>query len=101
MASSPGVETLLDLMLSPGLWLSVGLVLVYGALFYMWRGGGLRQLGRDLLAGIIGFGLGQAAGNQLRVNAFVLGQVNLLAGTLGAGLGLLVGRWLGRRRAGK
>jgi hypothetical protein len=101
MASSPGVESLIDLMLSPGLWLSVGLALVYGVLFYIWRGGGVRQLGRDLLAGVIGFGLGQAAGNWLRLNAFVLGQVQLLAGSLGAGLGLLIGRWAGRREAGK
>ncbi len=101
MASSPVTETLLDIVLSPALWLSVALSLVYGALFYIWRGGGPRQLGRDLLAGMIGFGLGQIAGSWLRLNAFMLGQVQILAGSLGAGLGLLVGRWAGRREAGK
>ncbi len=98
MATSPAVETLLDVALSPALWLSVALALIYGALFYIWRGGGLRQLGRDLLAGVAGFGLGQLAGSWLQLNTLALGQVQVLAGTVGAGLGLFVGRWAGRVR---
>ncbi len=98
MATSPAVETVLDVALSPALWLGIALALTYGMLFYIWRGGGARQLGRDLLAGVAGFVLGQVAGSWLQLNTLALGQVQLLAGTLGAGLGLVMGRWAGRGR---
>lgn len=90
------LDTLWDIALSPALWLSVGLAVVYGGLFYIWQGGTVRQLGRDLLAGIVGFGLGQTAGNFLRLNAMMVGQVQVIAGTVGAVLALLAGRRLAR-----
>ncbi len=90
--SGPGLETIMDVVLSPSLWFGLALALCYGALFYGWQRGGARQLGRDLLAGCTGFGLGQLAGVLLQVNFLIVGQVQLFMGTLGALLALLIAR---------
>ncbi len=89
-------DRLWDLLLSPALWLSVTLALGYSLLFSLWRGGGWRQLPRDLVTGCVGFGLGQLAGYLLDINLLRVGEVHVLWGTLGAALALL----LGRRRVG-
>jgi hypothetical protein len=94
MASSPVLDTIMDVVLSPSLWLGLALALSYSALFYGWQRGGARQLGRDMLAGCVGFGLGQLAGVLLGMNLLVVGQVQLLAGSLGALVALLVGQRL-------
>ncbi len=99
MASNPGVEPLLDFVLSPMVWLSVSLALLYSALFYGWKGGGLRQLARDLLAGLVGFAIGQAIGSWRNWDLLMIGQVQLLAGTVGAILALTVGRSISQRSA--
>ncbi len=62
MIPSGWLDTVLDVLLSPGLWLSVMLVLIYSLLFSAWRWGGWRQLGRDVLAGLLGFAIGQLIG---------------------------------------
>jgi len=87
-------DLVLDIALAPVLWLSIALALAYGVLFYGWRGGGWRQLGRDLAAGLIGFGLGQAVGMLAGTSWLMIGQVQLLWGTLGALLGLVLRRRL-------
>lgn len=93
MGAGPWSDRLLDIALSPALWLSVALALIYAALFTVWRGGGRRQFPRDLLAGLIGFGVGQAAGVLSGLDLLRVGDVQLLWGTAGA-VGAL---WLGRR----
>jgi hypothetical protein len=90
------LDRLLDIALSPTLWLSIMLSLTYSALFYAWRGGGWRQLGRDLLAGLAGFGAGQAAGALLEIDWLLIGQMRLFTGTLGSLVALFLGRWLAR-----
>ena len=62
MAGSNAMDLLLDFALAPALWLGLVLALSYSLFFYTWRGGGMRQLGRDLLAGIGGFAAGQILG---------------------------------------
>ena len=85
-------DRLWDILLSPALWLGLLLALAYGALCTLWRGGGWRQLPRDLAAACVGFGLGQLAGSLLGINLLRVGQVHVLWGTLGAGLALFLGR---------
>lgn len=86
------IDALLDLVLSPALWLGVAIAVVCSVAFYAWRGGGLRQLGRDLVAGLVGFGLGQLAGTWLGFDWLRVGQVQVLLGVGGALIALLVGR---------
>jgi hypothetical protein len=93
------LDWLLDVALSPALWLSVFLALACSLLFHLWRGGGTRQLGRDLLAGLPGFAVGQAVGSLLRLPGLRLGDVQLVWGLLGAVAGLVLSRRLAGRQA--
>ena len=99
MIPSGWVDTALDVLLSPGLWLSVLLVLLFSLLFSAWRWGGWRQLGRDVLAGLLGFAVGQLISTLGGFNWLRIGQVQLLLGTIGAVTALAVGRMI-RHSAG-
>ena len=90
-------DLLLDVVLSPGLWLGAVLAFSYGLLVYGWRGGGLRQLGRYVLAGLAGFALGQIAGMMLEVGWLRLGQTQVLMGTMGSAVALSIVLFFNRR----
>jgi hypothetical protein len=90
----------LDVVLSPGLWLSVLLALIYSLLFSAWRWAGWGQLGRDVLAGLLGFAAGQLIGTLASFNWGRIGQVQLLLGTAGAVAMLAVGRTIWHTREG-
>jgi hypothetical protein len=90
----PLLDMVLDVALSPVLWLCVLLGLVYGMLFTLWRGGGWRWLARDILVGVAGFGAGQLAASVLGLPTLRVGEVHLFWGTLASVLALLVGRRL-------
>ena len=97
------LDWMLDVALSPALWLSAFLAVAVSLLFYLWRGGERRQLGRDLLAGLAGFAVGQALGMALRLPDLHLGEVQLIWGMLGSAAGLIARRrfQLLRRMASK
>jgi hypothetical protein len=86
------LDRLLNLALSPALWLSVLLAVIYSTLFTIWRGGGFKQWLLDLLAGLIGFGLGQFAASLFHSTIVRVGDVHVLWGSLGAAIFLLLGR---------
>jgi hypothetical protein len=88
----------LDVALSPALWLSALFGLIYAILFTLWRGGGWRQGLRDLVAGVLGFGLGQLIASLLPLPTLQVGEVHLLWGSLFAVLFLLLGRRVWRPR---
>ncbi len=92
------LDLVLDVVLSPALWMCVLFGAVYAVLFTLWRGGGVGQFLRDLTAGVLGFGLGQALATLVRVPLVRVGEVNLLWGSLFAVLALLVGRRYWRPR---
>ena len=74
----------------PAILLSALLATAYGALFHLWRGGDVRRLGLFLVAGWIGFGLGQLAGMLIGWNAVMVGEVHLIEATAGSLMALLV-----------
>lgn len=74
----------------PALLLSALLATAYGAAFHFWRGGDLRRLGLFLVAGWVGFGLGQLAGLLIDWNGAMLGEVHLVEATIGSLIALLV-----------
>lgn len=92
------LDVLLDVVLSPTLWLAVLLALVYSTLFTFWHGAGWRTWGRDALAGLAGFGVGQILGLLLDAHWLRIGDVQLLWGTLASVAALVLGRWLRGRR---
>jgi len=92
-------DVILDIALSPTLWLCVVFGLVYGVLFTLWRGSGWVQLARDAAVGVLGFAAGQLLASVLRLPAVKVGEVHLLWGSLASVFSLLVGRRLLRPRA--
>jgi hypothetical protein len=86
------IDGALDLLLSPALWLSIVVAILVSLAFTAWRGGGLHQMGLDLLAGLIGFGVGQLLGAILPFELLRIGEVHIVWGVAGAVTGLMVGR---------
>ncbi|MFN2152544.1 MAG: hypothetical protein ACK2T5_13155 [Anaerolineales bacterium] len=74
----------------------IGIVIssLYGALFHLWRGGGLGRLVLYIILAWIGFWLGHFAGNALGWAFFSLGPLRLGMATVGAAVTLGVGYWL-------
>jgi hypothetical protein len=95
------IDGVMDIVLSPALWLSVLVAVVCSVLFYGWRGGGARQLGRDVVAGLLGFGAGQLVGAYLQLDLPRLGEVQVAAGIAGAVATLFIGRLIWRPAASK
>ena len=95
------LDLVLDIALSPALWMCVLFGLIFAVLFALWRGGGFGQALRDLAAGVLGFGLGQIVATLLRLPGPKVGDVRLLWGSLFCVAALLVGRryWRPHRRA--
>ncbi len=81
-----------DIVLSPAVWLCIVFGVVYGLLFTLWRGGGWRQLLRDIVAGLLGFGLGQLLASFLHLPTVRVGEVHLLWGSAFAVIALLIAR---------
>lgn len=78
----------------PYILLSILLGGIYGVLFHLWQGKTIRDLVIYFLTGIIGFGLGQALGNLLEANVFLIGPVHLVEATVVSWLSLFVMKWL-------
>jgi hypothetical protein len=78
----------------PYLLLSMLIGAIFGTLFYLWRGKTWRDLPIYLLTGIIGFGLGQAAGLLLGLNMVMVGPLHLIEATVVSWGSLFLMRWL-------
>ena len=88
---------LLDVLLSPALWLSVALALVYALLFFLWHDESWQHLTSDIAASLLGFAAGHMVATWLGIVPWPLSAVQIVPGTLAALLALLIGgRW--RRR---
>ena len=78
----------------PYLLLSFLLGGIYGALFHFWQGKTIRDLVIYFLTGIIGCGLGQALGNLLELNIFLIGSLHIVEATFVSWLSLFMMKWL-------
>ena len=79
--------------LPPSLLLSTVLAVLLGTLWFVWRGRTLRDWIIDVLAALLGFGLGQLVGSLLGLGVPVIGEVRVVEGSLFALLAL----WLTQR----
>jgi uncharacterized membrane protein YjjP (DUF1212 family) len=93
------IEAALDLILSPALWLSLGMGLACGLLFHLWRRGGWDYFRLDLIAGVLGFAAGHIVASLFGNERLLLGQVQILPGLAGAALTLFGARLLTSRPA--
>lgn len=79
--------------LPPSLILSTLLAVLLGTLWFIWRGRTLRDWIIDVLAALLGFGLGQLIGSLLKLGLPTIGEVRVVEGLLFAVLTL----WLTQR----
>ncbi|HUW14300.1 MAG TPA: hypothetical protein VM537_31545 [Anaerolineae bacterium] len=81
---------MLDVLLSPALLLGLVVALLYAALFHLWQGRTLRDLGVFALAALVGFAVGQGLGQLTNLKLLDVGQVNMAEATLFSLLALFV-----------
>lgn len=69
-----------------------------GAISHLIAGGDARRLALFLLAGWVGFGLGQFIGTTLGISAFNIGSLHIVAAVFGAFIALFATFFLTRNR---
>lgn len=82
------------MLLSPPFVLSVLLSTALATLFNLWQGGNPRDLAVYLVAGWLGFAVGERLGDWLGLNLLMIGQVHVAEASLTCALLLFVARWL-------
>ncbi len=75
-------------LLPPSLVLSTVLAVLLGTLWFVWRGRTLADWIIDVLAALLGFGLGQLAGWLLGLGLPTIGEVRVVEGVLFAVIAL-------------
>ncbi|MEW5960383.1 MAG: hypothetical protein AB1801_21870 [Chloroflexota bacterium] len=78
----------------PHLLLSFLLGAIYGTGFFLWRGKTLKDLTIYGVAAMIGFILGQALGNLLGLNIFLIGPLHVVEATAVSAASLFLAQWL-------
>lgn len=96
------VPTVKALMPSPSVTFSFILATLYGVVFHLLVGGDVRRLAMYLVAGWLGFAVGQLFGTIAGVELFRIGPLRTVSATAGAWIALIAARLLLNRpeRAG-
>ncbi len=81
-------------MTFPAFIFGVLVALIYGALFHIWKNGGLGKLVLYLFLSVAGFFVGQWVGTLLGTSFIEVGPVHLGFASLGSFAFLLIGNWL-------
>lgn len=84
-------------MPSPSIVFSFMLATLCGSLFHVFAGGDARRLALFLLAGWVGFTLGQIVGELVEITVITIGPLNVVTALTGAVIALLT-VWLLTRR---
>jgi len=84
---------------SPSLTLGFILATLYGAAFHVVVGGDARRLAFFLIAGWLGFALGQTFGAAFGIDVFNIGSLHTASATFGAILALFAARLFTGRRS--
>jgi len=82
------------MLLSPSFVLSTLISTALAALFNLWQGGSTRDLALYLIAGWLGFALGELLGDWIGLDLLMLGEIHLTEATLTCCLLLFLARWL-------
>jgi hypothetical protein len=85
---------MMPLSIPPALILAGLLSTAYGAAFHLVVGGRIQRLLLYLLAGWLGFALGQAVGGRWAGGPLQFGEIHIVSATAGSWLALLLARWL-------
>jgi uncharacterized membrane protein YeaQ/YmgE (transglycosylase-associated protein family) len=72
------------LILSPAFTFGILIATLYGLLTHLIFGGDGRRLVATIVAGWVGFAIGQAIGQVMDIRVLALGPINLLSASFGA-----------------
>lgn len=86
-------------MPSPSLTFGFITATLFGATFHLIFGGDARQFALYLLAGWVGFGLGDILGGVFGITIFDIGPLHIVAGAVGALVALAVAHFLTASRS--
>lgn len=78
----------------PYLLLSLILGAIYGTIFHVWRGKTFKDLAIFMVAGMVGFIIGQALGNLFGFQVFLIGPLHIIEATVTSWITLFVAQWL-------
>ncbi len=84
----------MPILIPPAWALGAVLASMYATLFHLWRGESLGDLPRFLIAGWIGFTVGQWGGRLADFAWLQIGELHVLSASLGAWLALVIVRRL-------
>ena len=82
------------MLLSPPFVLSVLVSTALAALFNLWQGASVRDLSLYLVAGWLGFAVGDLLGDWIGLDLFMIGEVHIAEAGLTCVLLLFLARWL-------
>ncbi len=88
-------------MPSPNVTFAFILATLYGAGFHLILGGDARRFAVFLLAGWLGFGIGQMVGMTFGIDAYNIGALRVVSATLGALIALTAAGFLTSKRLRK
>jgi len=88
-------------MTLPGVLFGILVAALLGAVFHLWKNGGLMRLLFYMGLSLVGFWIGHILGNYLGWYFWSLGQLRLGMGLFGAILFLFLGDWLSNFRPQK
>jgi hypothetical protein len=80
-------------LLSPPLIFSLIIASAYAAFFNLWQGGSARDLLIYLVACWLGFAIGELAGDFVRLDILMIGEIHIMEGTVGSLLFLFLAKW--------
>ncbi len=80
--------------MSPYFLLSILIGGAYGAVFHTWQGKSIKDVVYYLLAGIIGFSLGQVIASFFGWQIFLIGPLHVVEASISCWLVLFIARWL-------
>ncbi len=81
-------------LIPPAIAVILILGIVFGALFYLWKGRTWSDLLLFIFVAMLGFAIGQLVAVMLQLNVLQIGQVHWVEGTLFAWLLMLAIAWL-------
>ncbi len=78
----------------PSIVLGIAISILLGALFHLWKDGGLGKLLLYLVFSLIGFYLGHSLAESLEISFLDAGELHAGFGILGAIVALFLGHWI-------
>ncbi len=81
-------------MIPPAIIVIIVLGVIYGALFYLWKGKSWSDMALFIAVAILGFFVGQLVAFLLNLDVLQVGQVHWIEGTLFAWFFMLAIAWL-------